>query len=133
MVGIYYSVYVAVAGCCCVAGKETSRYQELNIINHLYHHQQLTSSNSSCTSLLLVVVRVAVVVVAAAGCGGSGDGHLYVPVVLVVKFYLARTGCLVKGFCADAHRLTMKNQRYPKAIAQLVVGLTQCIRFNKFK
>ena len=76
-------------------------------------------------------------VIAAVNCGGGGDGHLliiYVAVVLVgVKLYVVRTWYQVKGFCADAHRLTMKNQRYPKAIAQLVVGLTQCIRFNKFK
>ena len=71
----------------------------------------------------------AVVVVAAAGCGGGGDGHLYVA-VLLAKFYLfiARTWYQVKGFCTDAHRLTMK------AISQdycTTIGLTECIRFNK--
>ena len=47
--------------------------------------------------------------VAAADCGGGDDGHLYLAVVLVVvEFYLVRTWYQVKGFCADAHRLTMK-------------------------
>ena len=78
------------------------------IINHPHHHHQLTSSNSS-RSLLLVLLRVAVVVVVAAGCGG-GDGYLYVAVVLVVvvKFHLVRTWYQLNGFCADAHRLTVK-------------------------
>ena len=54
--------------------------------------------------------RSAVVVVAVADCGGGGVGHLCVTVVLVVgvKFYLIRSWYQVKGFCADAHRLTMK-------------------------
>ena len=51
-------------------------------------------------------------VIAAVNCGGGGDGHLliiYVAVVLVgVKLYVVRTWYQVKGFCADAHRLTMK-------------------------
>ena len=53
---------------------------------------------------------MAVVAVAAAGCGGGGDRHLYVAVLVVVKFYLVRTSTWyqVKGFCADAHRLTVK-------------------------
>ena len=79
-----------------------------------------------------MVVGVAVVVVAAANFGGGGDVHLYVAVVLVVgvKFYLVRTWYQVKGFFADAHRLTTK------AISQgycTTVGLTEWIHFNKLK
>ena len=75
---------------------------------------------------------MAVVVVAAADCGGSENGHLHVAVVLVVvaKFYLVLTWYQVKGFCPDAHRLTMK------AISKghcAFIGLTECIRFNKLK
>ena len=81
---------------------------------------------------MVVVVVVVVVVVAAADCSGGGDGHLYVAIVLVVvvEFYLVRTWYQEKSFCADAHRLTMK------AISQgycTVIGLTECIRFNKLK
>ena len=38
-----------------------------------------------------MVVGVAAVAVVAANCGGGGDVHLCVAVVLVVKFYLVRT------------------------------------------
>ena len=92
---------------CCVTEKNNQVPGTTEVTNHPYHHQ-LTSSNSSSRSLLLVVMAVAVVVVAAINCGGS-DGHLYLAVVLVVvEFYLVRTWYQVKGFCADAHRLTMK-------------------------
>ena len=69
----------------------------------------------------------------AADCGGCGDGHLYVAVVLaiVVKFYVGYvpgTWYQVKGFCADAHRLTTRTitQAY-----YTILGLTECIRLNK--
>ena len=60
---------------------------------------QSDRKNSSSRSLLRVVVEVAVVVVAPAGCGGAGDGHLYVDVVLdvIVKFFLVRIWSHVKG------------------------------------
>ena len=107
VVGIY-----CIRCCCCVLQrhwKETNQVPgTTEISNHPYHQHQLTSSSSS-RSLLLVVVGVAVVGVAAADCGGGDDGHLYLAVVLVVvEFYLVRTWYQVKGFCADAHRLTMK-------------------------
>ena len=70
------------------------------------------------------------VVVAAADCGGGGDAHLYVAVVLVVgvKFYLACT-YFVPGRGADAHRLTMMaiSQGHTKHNYRVA----ECIRFNK--
>ena len=70
-----------------------------DIINHPHPDHQLTSSSSCSRSLLLVVVGVAVVAVGAAGSVGGGGGHLYVAVVLVVKFYLVCTGHQVQGIC----------------------------------
>ena len=69
-----------------------------------------------------MVVVVAVVVVAAADCGG-GDGHLYVAVFFLVKFYLVlRTWYQVKDFCADAHLLTLKAKAQGYCT---IIGLTE--------
>ena len=49
------------------------------------------------------------VVVAASDCGGGGDGHLCVIVLVVgVEFYLVCTWYQGKGFCADLHRVPMR-------------------------
>ena len=101
-----------------------TRYHR-EIINHPHHYHQLTSSNSSSRSLLLVLVADA-----AAGCDGGGDGHLYVAVVLVVKFYLVNTWYQINGFCDDVHHFTVK--AIYQAYYCTIMGLTLCIRFNKF-
>ena len=49
---------------------------------------------------------------------------------VAVKFYLVLTCYQIKSFCTDAHRLTMK------AMSQgycTIMGLIECIRFNKLK
>ena len=99
--------------CCCVLLRHWKINNQVPGTRHQhpYYHHPLTSSNSSSGILLLLVVGVAVVVAGAAGCGGGGGGgekRLYVDVVLVVNFNLVCTWYQVKGFCAEAHRLTIK-------------------------
>ena len=73
------------------------------------------------------------VVAAAADCGGGGDRHQYAAVVLVagVKFYLVRTWYQVKGFCADAYRMTMK--AISEGLYCTIIELSECFHFNKLK
>ena len=53
---------------------------------------------------------MAVAALAAAGYGGGGDGHLHIAVVLTCccQILPVRTCYQAKGFCADAHRSTVK-------------------------
>lgn len=65
-------------------------------------------------------------VVAATGCGGDGDGHVYVTCCRG-RFQIITAE---KGYCTDAHRLTTK------AVPQdycTIIGLTERFRFNKTK